>query len=155
MAAIDAISMQARAVLLEVMMHVAWADRQLMPEERQAAQAAAMALGLVLPSERDLASPDHKPIPLADLDVSQLASKDRQLVFVCAAWMAMADHEEQTEETKVLDEVRERLAIDTARAADLMTQARALRAKQDVERSSWWRAFDRLVVEAARSLGAH
>jgi aspartate ammonia-lyase len=153
MAAIDAIGIGAREVLLEVMMHVAWADRVLMPEERQAAQAAAMALGLVLPGEKDLASPDRKPVPLASLDVSGLERRDRELVYVCAAWMAMADREEQTEETKVLDEVRERLEIDGKRAGELMTHAKALREKQDVERSSWWRAFDRLVVEAARSLG--
>ncbi len=154
MAAIDAIGIGAREVLLEVMMHVAWADRVLMPEERQAGQAAAMSLGLVLPGEKDLASPDRKPVPLASLDVSGLERRDKELVYVCASWMAMADHEEQTEETAVLDEVRERLEIDGARAAEPMKHARPHRSEQDVQRSSWWRAFDRLVVGAARSLGA-
>lgn len=152
MAAIDAVGMGAREVLLEVMMHVAWADRVLMPEERQAAQAAAMALGLVLPGERDLASPDRKPVPLASLDVSALARRDRELVYVCASWMAMADLEEQLEETAVLVEIRDRLELDPARATELMKHARTLRDRQNVERSTWWRAFDKLVVEAARSL---
>lgn len=152
MAAIDAIGIGAREVLLEVMMHVAWADKVLMPEERQAAQAAAMSLGLVLPGERDLTSPDRQPVPLESLDISGLERRDRELVYVCASWMAMADQQEQTEETAVLDEVRGRLGLDAARAAELMTHARALRDRQNVERSSWWRAFDRLVVEAARSL---
>lgn len=152
MAAIDAISMQARGVLLEVMMHVAWADRQLMPEERQAAQAAAISLGLVLPSERDLTSPDHKPVPLAELDVSPLGTRDRELVLVCASWMAMADNEEQSEETAVLESVREHFGISTARMGELKAGAVALRKRQTADRSSWWRAFDRLVVEAARSL---
>jgi hypothetical protein len=154
MAAIDAVSMQARAVLLEVMMHVAWADRQLMPEERQAAQAAAISLGLVLPSERDLTSADHKPVPLDELDVSPLGRRDRELVYVCAAWMAMADLEEQSEETAVLDTVRARLAIEAVDAAALKVRAGELRKRQASDRTSWWRAFDKLVVEAARSLDA-
>jgi tellurite resistance protein len=152
MAAIDAVSMQARSVLLEVMMHVAWADRQLMPEERQAAQAAAISLGLVLPSERDLASPDRKPIPLDELDVGPLSPRDRELVLLCASWMAMADNQEQTEETAVLESVRKRLGLSADDMARLMDRARALRERQTSDRTSWWRAFDKLVVEAARSL---
>jgi tellurite resistance protein len=152
MAAIDAVSMQARGILLEVMMHVAWADRQLMPEERQAAQAASIALGLVLPSERDLTSPDRKPIPLDELDVGPLASRDRELVFLCASWMAMADNEEQSEETEVLERIGERLGLAAPDQARLMERARELRDRQTTDRTSWWRAFDKLVVEAARSL---
>lgn len=152
MAAIDAIGMGAREVLLEVMMHVAWADRVLMPEERQAAQAAAMSLGLVLPGERDLTSPDRKPVPLASLDVSGLPPREREIVYVCASWMAMADHEQQAEEAAVLDDLRRLLGIDDAHGKALMQRAEGLRARQDVEKSSWWRAFDRLVVEAARAL---
>lgn len=155
MAAIDAVSMQARSILIEVMMHVAWADRQLMPEERQAAQAAAISLGLVLPSERDLASPDHKPIPLAELDVSPLAPGDRELVLVCASWMAMADNEEQSEETEVLARVRAHFGVSEDRMKQLQDHARSLRKRQAADRTSWWRAFDKLVVEAARTLGAH
>lgn len=154
MAAIDAISLQARSVLLEVMMHVAWADRQLMPEERQAAQAAAISLGLVLPSERDLTSADHKPVPIAELDVAPLAVRDRELVLVCAAWMAMADNEEQREETAVLEAVRLHFDIGGERMERLKEHARALRRRQTTDRTSWWRAFDKLVVEAARSLDA-
>ena len=152
MAAIDAVSMQARGILLEVMMHVAWADRQLMPEERQAAQAASIALGLVLPSERDLTSPDRKPVPLDELDVGSLVSRDRELVFLCASWMAMADNEEQSEETEVLGRVGERLGLQAPDQARLMERARELRDRQTTDRTSWWRAFDKLVVEAARSL---
>lgn len=154
MAAIDAVSMQSRAILLEVMMHVAWADRQLMPEERQAAQAAAIALGLVLPSERDLTSPDHQPVPLDELDVGPLGTRDRELVYVCAAWMAMADEEEQREETAVLESVRQRLGIEGGEATRLKARAAELRRRQAADRTSWWRAFDKLVVEAARSLDA-
>jgi tellurite resistance protein len=154
MAAIDALSLQSRSVLFEVMMNVAWADRQLMPEERQAAQAAAVSLGLVLPSERDLTSPDHEPVPVASLEVSHLTPRDRELALVCAAWMAIADNEEQREETAVLEQLRGHLGVAPERMSALRAHARGLRARQAVDRTSWWRAFDKLIVEAARSLDA-
>jgi aspartate ammonia-lyase len=152
MSAIDAIGIEARQVLLEVMMSIAWADRELAPEERQAANAAALALGLVNPGERDIVSPDRRPIAIDDTDVSALKERDRELVFLCAAWMAMADSIEQSEETDMLDRLRVRLAVGDERANWLKARAIELRQKQNVERASWWRAFDRLVVEAARAL---
>ncbi len=152
MAAIDAVSVAARRALLEVMMQVAWADREIAPEERQAAQAAAMALGLVLPGEKDVTESDHTPPSLESLDFSALSDRDRDLVYVCAEWMAQADSVEQAEEVELLARLRAKLSVDETRAVDLRGIAVALHAKQVVERGSWWRAFDRLVMEAARSL---
>jgi tellurite resistance protein len=152
MAAIDAVSVAARRALLEVMMQVAWADREIAPEERQAAQAAAMALGLVLPGEQDVTATDHAPPSIEELDTVGLGPRDRDLVYVCAEWMALADSVQQAEEKELLSRLRARLHVDEARAAELQTLARTLHEKQVVERGSWWRAFDRLVVEAARSL---
>ncbi len=152
MGAIDAIGIEARQVLLEVMMSVAWADRELAPEERQAAQAAAMSLGLVMPGDRDLTAAERRPMPLEDLDVSALSGRDKELVYLCAAWMAMAYSIEQTEETELLARVQKRLGVDDERAVWLKARAVELRGKQAAEKSSWWRAFDRLVVEAARAL---
>ena len=152
MSAIDAIGIEARQVLLEVMMSVAWADRELAPEERQAANAAAMALGLVNPGERDVIAPERRPIPVEEIDVSGLKERDRELIYLCAAWMAMADSIEQSEETDLLVRMRSKLGIGSERATWLMARAVELRTKQAVEKASWWRAFDRLVVEAARAL---
>lgn len=154
MAAIDAVSVAARRALLEVMMQVAWADREIAPEERQAAQAAAMALGLVLPGERDLTAPDQAPPSLEMLDFGGLSPRDCELVYVCAEWMAQADSVEQAEEAELLSRLRDKLGVAASRATDLRTIAVNLHAKQVVERGSWWRAFDRLVMEAARSLAS-
>ena len=84
MGAIDAIGIEARRVLLEVMMSVAWADRELAPEERQAAQAAAMSMGLVLPGDGDLTSPDRRPIPPEELDVAPLRERSSGPCASCA-----------------------------------------------------------------------
>jgi tellurite resistance protein len=152
MSALDAIGIEARQVLLEVMMSVAWADRELAPEERQAANAAAVSLGLVMPGDRDLVSAERRPLAVEEIDVSGLKPRDRELVFLCAAWMAMADNFEQSEETELLGRIRLKLGVELERAEWLRVRAVELRKKQELERSSWWRAFDRLVVEAARAL---
>ncbi len=152
MTALDAISTPAREVLLEALMCVAWADRVLVDEERRAAAAAAMALGLVLPSDRDLTSPDRRPIQPEDLDVSRLEGRDRELVYLCSAWMAMADEVEDPSETQVLERLQGALGLDAERAGWLKARAVELRAAQS--EISWWRAFDRLVVEASKALAA-
>lgn len=154
MSAIDAIGIEARHVLLEVMMAMAWADRQLQPEERQAAQAAAIALGLVLPADRDLTSPDRRPIPPEELEVAALPDRDRDIIYVCAAWMAMADSVEQPEEAEMLRRLRRKLAVPEDRAQALERRAVELRARQAATKATWWRSFDRLVVEAVRALEA-
>jgi aspartate ammonia-lyase len=151
MGALDAISPDARAVLLEALMSVAWADRTLAAEERQAAQAAAMGLGLVLPGDRDLTSPERRPIPPEELEVDRLNERDRELVYLCAAWMAMADEVEDPSETKVLERLQRRFELGEERCSLLRSRAGALR-EQQPPTGSWWRAFDRLVVEAAVAL---
>ncbi len=149
MGALDAISAEAREVLLEALMSVAWADRTLADEERQAAQAAAMGLGLVLPGDRDLTSPDRRPIQPEELQINRLNTRDRELIFLCAAWMAVADEVEDPSETRVLDRLQARFELSDARSQELKARANELREQQP---GSWWRAFDRLVVEAAKSL---
>lgn len=151
MSALNAISQPAREVLLEALMSVAWADRTLAEEERKAAQAAAMSLGLVLPGDKDLASPDRTPVPPEQLAVDALNARDRELVFLCAAWMAFADHVEDPSETQILDRLQRRFEIDEDRVQWLKERAHELRDKQ-TPNASWWRAFDELVVEAAKSL---
>lgn len=152
MGAIDAIGIEARRVLLEVMMSVAWADRELAPEERQAAHAAAMSMGLVLPGDGDLTSPDRRPVPPEELDVAPLRARDRELVYLCAAWMAMADTVQDPQETELLGRIRARLGVDAGRATWLEARAKELREAQVVSKATWWRSFDRLVVDAARAL---
>ena len=151
MGALNAISAEARAVLLEALMSVAWADRTLKDEEREAAQAAALNLGLVLPPDRALTSPDRRPVQPEQLPAEGLNTRDRELIFLCSAWMALADEVEDPAETKVLERLQARLGIDDARAGWLKGRAKDLRDRQPTGVSSW-RVFDRLVVEAAKAL---
>ncbi|MGF1466108.1 MAG: hypothetical protein ACFCGT_08230 [Sandaracinaceae bacterium] len=151
MSALDAVSMNAREVLLEALMSVAWADRTLAEEERRAAQAAAMSLGLVLPGDRDLTSPDRRPLTPEALPVAGLGDRDRELIYLCAAWMALADNVEDPTEQSMLDRIGRRLALPPDRLAWLRERAAVLRQEQTPD-ATWWRAFDRLVVSAARAM---
>lgn len=151
MGALDAISTQAREVLLEALMSVAWADRTLADEERRAAHAAAMGLGLVLPGDRDVTSADRKPVPPERLDVSALNVRDREMIFLCSAWMAFADEIEDPAETRVLERLQAAFELSDERTGWLRQRAAELREKQ-TPGASWWRAFDTLVVEAAKAL---
>lgn len=152
MSAIDAVGIETRQVLLEAMLAVAWADRELAPEEQQAARAAAISLGLVMPGDREMLGHDRRPTAPEDLDVSRLNARERELVYVCAAWMAIADDTLDENEIEVLSRLRIRLDLREERAEKLASAARELRAKQVADKATWWRSFDRLVVAAARSL---
>jgi len=152
MAAIDAIGVGARQVLLDVMMAVAWADREVAPDERKAAEAAAMSLGLVLPADHDHGTFGAGPLRLEDLSFEALSPRERELVYVCAAWMALADAVEQDAEVQLLRALGARLGLEGERADWLHARAAELRQAQAAAPSTWWRAFDRLVVEAARAL---
>lgn len=151
MGALDAISAEAREVLLEALMSVAWADRVLKDEEREAAQAAALNLGLVLPADRALTSPDRRPVAPEELPVDGLHQRDRELIFLCAAWMAVADEVEDPAETKILERLEARLGLDEERARWLKERAQDL-TRREPPGVSAWRRFDRLVVEAAKAL---
>lgn len=152
MAAIDVIGMEARRVLLEVMMSMAWADRELAPEERQAALGAAISMGLVLPGDRDLTAPERKPLRLDELDLSGLDARDREMIYLCAAWMAIADSVEEPEETELLGELRRKLEIESARGQWLKKRAFSLHESGSSRVTSWWRNFDTLVVDAVRAI---
>jgi aspartate ammonia-lyase len=151
MSAINAFPEHARRVLLDVMVAVAWADQELRPEEREAVRGAATALGLVLPEDAETASPDRKPLAPEEFEVGALTPRDREIVYLCAAWMAVADSIEQPEETDVLRRLQARLAISDGRARWLKAHAIELRISLPPS-PSWWRTFDRLLVRAAQAL---
>lgn len=154
MGALDAISTDAREILLEALMGVAWADRDLSDEERQYAQAAAVSLGLVLDSDRSLLSPDRKPVPVEDLAVDKLGQQDRELIYLCAAWMALADEIVLSAEAELLERMAEHFSLSPVRSGRLREISIELREHQPPT-EAWWRDFDELVVEAARMLAHH
>jgi hypothetical protein len=150
MGALDAIGPETAGTLFDVLVCMAWADRKLTPEEVSAARAAVVAFGL---PERGAHLDDalHAPRPFEALALSSLHGRDADIVYLCAAWMALADREQATEETSMLAELRVALGLDEARAGWLASRAVDLRMTTPPS-DSWWRELELLVVGAAKAI---
>ncbi|MCC7538118.1 MAG: TerB family tellurite resistance protein [Deltaproteobacteria bacterium] len=151
MAAIDAIRDEARATLFEVLVCMAWADRKLAPEEADALRAAAMTLGMVTPRDNVISALERGSASISDIPFAWLKPREKELAYLCAAWMLLADGESAASETSLLDELRRALDVPAARAEWLRQKALEVRSTQKPT-ASWWREFDRLIVGAARAL---
>src|SRR6185295_10493406 len=101
MGALDAIGSETAGTLFDVLVCMAWADRKLTPEEVQAARAAVVAFGL---PERGahLDEALRAPRPFDALPLASIHGRDAEIVYLCAAWMALADREQAAEETSLL-----------------------------------------------------
>ena len=152
MGALDAIGPETAGTLFDVLVCMAWADRKLTPEEVSAARAAVVAFGL--PERgKQLDEALAAPRPWEALPLAALKGRDADIVYLCAAWMALADREQATEETELLVQLRAALHIDEARASWLGRRAEDLR--MDTPPSvSWWRELELLVVGAAKAIAA-
>ena len=151
MGAIDAIRSEARATLYEVLVCMAWADRKIAPDEREAIKAAAITLGLVTPRDDVLDALERGAVPLEELPFEWLTQREKELTYLCASWMVLADGEAALDETMLLEKMRTMLKVDERRAAWLRQRALSMRT-QTPPSTSWWREFDTLVVDAARAL---
>ncbi|MCX7807671.1 MAG: TerB family tellurite resistance protein [Deltaproteobacteria bacterium] len=152
MAAIDALSAGARKALLETLVAIAWADREITPEEKQAVGGALTALGLVLPHDRGAGNLESGPLPLNSLAYGSLSQRERELIYLCALWMTGVDAEEHPAERSLLAQLASQLEISAERTQRLASIARKISSSLVPVRESWWRFFDALVVQAARLL---
>lgn len=151
MAAIDAIRDEARATLFEVLVCMAWADRKLAPEEADALRAAAMTFGMVTPRDNVIASLERGAASVNDIPFEWLKPREKDLAYLCAAWMLLTDGETAASEKSLLEDLRKALDVQPARAEELRERALQVRNTQKPS-ASWWREFDRMLVEAARAL---
>lgn len=151
MAAIDAIRDEARATLFEVLVCMAWADKKLAPEEADALRAAAMTLGMVTPRDNVLSALERGAASVSDIPFEWLKPREKELAYLCAAWMLLTDGETASAEKNLLEDLRTALDVPAARAEWLREKALEVRSAQKPS-ASWWREFDRLIVGAARAL---
>jgi len=142
MGAIDAIRDEARATLFEVLVCMAWADKKLAEDEKAAVRAAAMALGLVNPRDHVLDSLERGALPIEQLPFEWLKPREREIAYLCAAWMVLADGETAPDEVKTLEKLRHALGVDSVRAGWLRQRALQLRSAS-APTPSWWRPVPR------------
>jgi aspartate ammonia-lyase len=143
------ISAPARRTIFEVMVAMAWADARIEREEVLAVQAA----GRVLQIPGDAIDALDQGIPsIRSIDVAPLDRHERKLVYLCAAWLACVDANEEASEESLLEELRAALAIASTEATELRDEARYLRATSPAS-LRWHEELTSLIANASARLG--
>jgi aspartate ammonia-lyase len=139
---VTGLSPEVRLAVFHAASAVAHADRELSHQEQQALAVVADALGLV----------DAPPAPAGGLpvDLDQLSSADRELVYACVAWLAGADSVTAAAETELLGQLRSALQLDDQTAGSLQAKVDQLRAQRRrylprSEQLPWWEEFGELL----------
>jgi len=144
--AVDALSTSARRAILEALLAMAWADTRLEREEILAVQAAGRVLDL---PDDVLDALDAGPPPVARIAHDELTDRDRELVYLCAAWLSSVDGREVDAEEGLLDELGAALGIVGPRATELRDDARLLHATVSPT-TPWWGELNDLIESASR-----
>ncbi len=135
----------ARRAIFEALVAMAWADSRLEREEVLAVQAAGRVLEL---PDDVLDALDAGPPEVAHIAHEDLGEGDRELVYLCAAWMSFVDGHEDSGESSLLAELGRALGVDAARAKALTDDARLLHITVPPS-VSWWEELEKL-IESAR-----
>jgi uncharacterized tellurite resistance protein B-like protein len=120
------IRVEACTEILAILIVMAWADGKLLEREKRSVRDAANVLNLPKSMRDRIDALLERAPPLDQVLVENLGPKDRSYAYVAAAWMANVDEDVDPKETDKLDEVRERLGLDEARATELAAIAREL-----------------------------
>jgi hypothetical protein len=134
----------ARRAIFEAMVAMAWADARIEREEVLAVQAAGRLFAI---PEDALDALDAGPPPVAGIGVSSLNDSERRLVYLCAAWLACVDAQEDSGEETLLDELRDVLHLPSTEATALRDEARVLRATASPS-MRWHEELDALIALA-------
>ncbi len=135
----------ARRAIFEALCAMAWADARLEREEIQAIQAAGRVLAL---PDDVLDALDAGPPTVAQIASARLSPSDRDLVYLCAAWLSSVDGREDAGEEGLLSALGAALGLDPVRATGLRDDARLLHATVPSS-MPWWQELERL-IESAR-----
>ena len=138
----------ARRAIFEALVAMAWADTRLEREEILAVQAAGRLFDL---PDDALDALDSGPPGVDQIAHDDLNVRERELVYLCAAWLSSVDGHESEGEQGLLAELREPLGIDPVRATALRDDARVLHATVPAS-MAWWEELERLIESAASSL---
>lgn len=137
-----------RRAIFEALVAMAWADARIEREEVDAIRAAGRVLSL---PDDVLDALDAGPPTVAHIGGDALSATDRDLVYLCAAWLSSVDGREDDGEEGLLDELRTVLRIDPVRATALRDDARLLHATVPSS-MPWYQELERLIESAQDQL---
>ena len=111
---------------LALLITMAWADGRLDDAEKASVIAASEVFNLTKELRDRIDQILQKPMPVDELLVENLSSRDKAFAFVAAAWMSGVDSEVDEKEQALLDQAAQLLGLNAARKAELVQIARDL-----------------------------
>lgn len=111
---------------LALLITMAWADGRLDENEKAGVLAAADVFNLTKELRDRIDQILQKPMPVDELLVENLSSRDKAFAFVAAAWMSGLDSEIDEKEQQLLDKAADLLGLNAARKKELVQVARDL-----------------------------
>lgn len=120
------IGVHACTEILALLITFAWADGKLHSREKEGVRAAAKILNLPKDLRARIESLIEKPVPLDQLLLDDLSTRDKAFAFVAAAWMTNVDDDIDDKEQHMLDQLAELLGFGEAHERELIQHARDL-----------------------------
>lgn len=111
---------------LALLITMAWADGRLDEKEKEGVLAASEVFNLTKELRDRLDQILQAPMPIEELLVENLSSRDKAFAFVAAAWMSGVDAEIDEKEQQLLDKAADLLGLSAARKNELLRVARDL-----------------------------
>lgn len=112
--------------ILALLITFAWADGKLHQREKEGVRGAAKILNLPKNLRDRIESLIEKPVPMDQLLLDDLSTRDKAFAFVAATWMTNVDDDVDDKEQHMLDELAERLGFGGAHERELIQHARDL-----------------------------
>ena len=116
---------------------MAWADGRLDDNEKAGVLAAAEVFNLTKELRDRIDQILQKPMPVEELLVESLSSRDKAFAFVAAAWMSGVDSEVDEKEQQLLDKAADLLGLNAARKKELVQIARDLEPLRKRQGEGW------------------
>jgi uncharacterized membrane protein YebE (DUF533 family) len=111
---------------LALLITMAWADGRLDDNEKAGVLAAAEVFNLTKELRDRIDQILQKPMPVDELLVENLSSRDKAFAFVAAVWMSGVDSVVDEKEQQLLDKAADLLGLNAARKKELVQIARDL-----------------------------
>jgi uncharacterized membrane protein YebE (DUF533 family) len=111
---------------LALLITMAWADGRLDDNEKASILAASEVFNLTKELRERVTQLLQKPMPVEELLVETLSSRDKAFAFVAAAWMSGVDSEVDEKEQALLEKAAALFGLGDARKAELAQIARDL-----------------------------
>ncbi len=136
---------------LALLITIAWADGRLEETEKAGVRGAAEVFNLTKELRARLDTLLEEPLPVDQLLLDTLSTKDRAFAYVAATWLTGVDDNVDPKEQAILDQVGNSLEFSKERLAELASIARELK-PADKKARNWAHEIETLFRSIAPRL---